>query len=721
MSQGLQKVDALIPLSTAGAAERPLDGRREEQGESMLDRYTDDRAPGRVIGTTAATGAKRSGVDREGVIGIDNGALRIQPLINAGWGRSGIAYGPYPRSNGLAFGAFLLNGHNTSQFELLPDGLKMRLGRWALGAESAPPLVRLRKLLGARQRRYLWRRLLQWIRTGTRFRHVATIDQNLAVGWYATPSPGDPNVQGNGFVMHALGPECGELRTRAGMRCLSVVKGVQNLPIYYLIVLREQGAAYYAASLPGAPGFASFPRMRPLAIDPNGAEQKVHAGIHQSVLGQIGFRVDSRVYAAQVITLAEYRNWFGSAQVADRLVGQGDLHGSPAEAGGTWRVTRGSLLRTAAGVVSGAQQGTALLSAAEPAGLVHMLVKTGARVTGRASIVWRARGEHDYWCFEVDGRQSCLSVVEGGVEAKLPMVADRRLLPNCDNTLQVSDDGECVQVFLNGEALYGGALRDYRLSGEAAVGFQLAQADEHMQLRCFEAHPRSVPIPDAFKFDAPWMPRGERIVASDDFTTAADDLDGLLSPVGQKRWRREFGTGRLQPIARGGARVCASVEKPCPGRTAYTIPWDIPDFADVEVTITPPGTQRGNREKGRGGLIFAQDADNYITLSVFVDDWYGTSIAAFFHVDGFEELYDAVWTNVGRRIHWGVPYEFRVVFDGSRFLAYVDGEPVLYRALSDIYPDWQRMDIRSVGMVANWEWGNDTGSLFERFVARETA
>ena len=101
-----------------------------------------------------------------------------------------------------------------------------------------------------------------------------------------------------------------------------------------------------------------------------------------------------------------------------------------------------------------------------------------------------------------------------------------------------------------------------------------------------------------------------------------------------------------------------------------------------------------------------------------MNDAYGTSISAFFQVDGFEELYDAVWTNVGRRIRWGVPYDFRVAFDGSRFLAFVDGEPVLYRALSDIYPDWAGMEIHRVGMVVNWEWGNDTGTTFRDFVAR---
>ena len=102
-----------------------------------------------------------------------------------------------------------------------------------------------------------------------------------------------------------------------------------------------------------------------------------------------------------------------------------------------------------------------------------------------------------------------------------------------------------------------------------------------------------------------------------------------------------------------------------------------------------------------------------------MDDSYGFSISTFFHVDGYEELYDAVWTNVGRRIYWAVPFTFRVVFDGKRFLAFVNGEPVLYRALSDIYFDWDQLKINRTGIVSNWEWGNDTGSVFRNFAAKD--
>jgi hypothetical protein len=59
-----------------------------------------------------------------------------------------------------------------------------------------------------------------------------------------------------------------------------------------------------------------------------------------------------------------------------------------------------------------------------------------------------------------------------------------------------------------------------------------------------------------------------------------------------------------------------------------------------------------------------------------------------------------------------------VVFDGLRFVAYINEEPLLYRALTDVYPECPGLRIRRVGVTANWEWGNDTGSTFENFAGR---
>ena len=149
------------------------------------------------------------------------------------------------------------------------------------------------------------------------------------------------------------------------------------------------------------------------------------------------------------------------------------------------------------------------------------------------------------------------------------------------------------------------------------------------------------------------------------------------------------------------------------------IGWDNPDFADVQVNITPAGTARGQNEHGLCGLILWQDENNYITINIWRGDSYGgASISCFFHIDGFEDLYDAIWSNVGNRVTHGVPVDMRISFDGMRYMVFLNEEPVLYRALTDVYPDCRPFTINRVGLLANWEWGNDTGSIFRNFVGR---
>jgi hypothetical protein len=69
-------------------------------------------------------------------------------------------------------------------------------------------------------------------------------------------------------------------------------------------------------------------------------------------------------------------------------------------------------------------------------------------------------------------------------------------------------------------------------------------------------------------------------------------------------------------------------------------------------------------------------------------------------------------------ITFGQPYTLRIIFDGNNYCACVNGQTVLYRALTDVYPDLQPLKINRLGIVANWEWGNDTGSAFSNFVAK---
>jgi hypothetical protein len=687
--------------------------------QQFVDSFSDTPA-GSILGSTTSNGVIRKGVDKERVLAIDNGALRIKQLIRPGWGRSGISYGPYTRQNGLAFGTFILNGHNSSQRGYRMEPMRSRIRRWALGTETEKPLERMRRLLKGRQKRHLPRTFLHWLIAGSRLSQHPALDENLAVGWFDSDRPFDPLQRGNSIVVHSLGAECGELWSRAGDSVLKSVRGVQNIPMYYLVVLRERGAAYYAASLLKAPGFNKFPTLRLLGIDPFDTQKEVHAGVHQSVLGQIGWRAETRVYRNQVTLVPEYSQWYGSAHGADQLTGEGSLHISPAETGGQWNVREGDFRRTAEGLITQSLGSEAVLPLPSPAGLVHVLVETNAEKVDNVALLWRVQDDKNFWGFHVSSKGCWLNCTFNGISTDFPLVTDNTLLPNGINSVQVSDDGESIRLYLNGEMLYGGALVDTRLNHALATGVRVSA--KGVRLRDFEAHPREIPVPANLSFQPFGFQDGTRTVFEDDFSgPAGTELAGRSTVSGGGVWKKEIGIGAVKLTGTTAAKVQGSIAQPSPGRLAYTLPWKNSAFADVAVRLTAPGTRRGSREKGRGGLIFWQDERNYLTLSFFVDDWYGTSVAGFFYVDGLEDLYDAVWTNLGKRIYWGVPYDYRVVFDGEKFMCYINEEPVFYRALSDIYPSWRKLEINQIGLVTSWEFGNDTGTIFQDFVAKDRA
>jgi hypothetical protein len=151
------------------------------------------------------------------------------------------------------------------------------------------------------------------------------------------------------------------------------------------------------------------------------------------------------------------------------------------------------------------------------------------------------------------------------------------------------------------------------------------------------------------------------------------------------------------------------------------VPWDDPCFADLEVDVLPPGTARSQGQGSRVGLVFWQDAGTYVVLNVWVDDsptHNGSAVSMFFCSQGHERMANAIWTNIGRRVTWGRRSTLRAASDGEHVLVRVDGEPVLYRRMRDLYPTAPRVAITRVGLAVNREWGDDTGSTFFDFVAR---
>jgi len=519
---------------------------------------------------------------------------------------------------------------------------------------------------------------------------------------------------GNGFVIHASRVfDSGELWARVGPGCFSTCASLQNLTLQYFVVLRERGAIYYASGLAGAHGVGSYPNMRPIAIDSFNEDREVHAGVHQAVLGEIGFTMDTRVHGVRV---AELGADFGTAHAADSLRGVGPLDASTAEEGGLWRAV--GLERTGEGARGRGVEARATLETGRASGLIHALIEPteDSRPTG---LTFRVQDTRNLWAV-VAGPGGCsVRLCEDG---KWMTVAEdpTSLQPGREASLQVVDHGSEFTVGINGAMAFGRRFVDGRLREATGVGLWSSGAGESALIRDFEAHPREVSIPQALDQGPPWSAEGSRILVRDCFAGAQGELAGRVTTAGNKTWRHDLGEGRFEVTGDGAARVHASIGVPSPGRTIYTIDWDDPELADIDVEMTPPGTRRGENHRGRGGMVFWQDRLNYFMINLWLHDNLDTaSISTFFCINGFDDLYDAIWTCTGpNRTKWGVPFRFRSVFDGDHFLVRIDGEPVLQRRLTDVYPRQRPMKITRIGLFTNWEWGTDTGTIFRDLVAR---
>jgi hypothetical protein len=429
--------------------------------------------------------------------------------------------------------------------------------------------------------------------------------------------------------------------------------------------------------------------------------------------------VDTRVYGVQVRHVPELSSWYGAAHVADAMLGDGVLDNASAEIGGRWYTLGGKFERTDGGAIAREASSTAILDGSRRVGVVHCVVEVPESDGGEFGLVWRADRAGN--CLRLLIRRGICRVVResDGTTTEVATTAAASIHPGA-NSVQVIDHGGAATFAINGRTVFDDpvvlpASDEFTGVGICTIG------ETEARFRYFEAHPSEVDLGAILDLPTPWCELGESSVVRHDLSGPEGlDLDGQLIDGGPKCWRREYGNGRIVTRGSAGAIVDGSVDRTNPGSMAYTIDWDDPDFADIAVDITPPGGGSGESEAGRGGLILWQDERNFLTITSFVDDSYeGASIAIFSHLDGFEEIYDAVWSMVSTKIYYGETHRLRVVCDGMRLMIFIDDEPVLYRALTDIYPDRGALSLRRVGLAVNWEWGDDTGSRFNNFVARQ--
>lgn len=491
-------------------SELPPPGLSVELIEHLVaeDLFADVRPAGSVARTRSTSGSARHVTDRERVIAIDNGQLRIGWLAHEGWGRAAVAYGPFADPSGLMLSVSALNGLTSSQSDPRPEGGRAALRRLRATFPHFSP-------------------------------RQPELKDSLHIGWFTSATSSRAPVP-VAAVFHRAGADAnGELWFQVGTRQQRVAGELQNLPARYLVSLDSEAATLHAWSYAGAHGFGPPGSSAPLARLPLGQPlpSELYAVVHQPVLGEVDYRVDTRIES------------------------------------------------------------------------VHVFRAPGPTASLASDLSW----------------------------------------------------------------------------------------------------PRF------------WEPTVGSTVFRDAFEGGSGELDGFQS--GDRHWRRLVGDGVFDLTGRGAVGVRADRDAPNPGRTLYGVPWD-GSAAEVSVTVTPPGSERGQGHNGRGGVTFWQDPDNYLVVNTFLDDGQlGVSISAFLRTAGHEAMYDwdAVWSNVGRRIHWGAPFRLRVAFDGRQFLCRVGDEPVLYRQLTDYRSDAVALQINSVGLAANWEWGDDTGTVFRDFAVRQLA
>lgn len=681
-------------MSTAEPTTRIEPGPGADRSVVLVDHFDADAAPGSLTDTVTPTGHRRLLTDVEGRIGADNGALRIQPLAQPGWGRCGIAYGPFERRAGRVLAVHALNGHNASQTWYHPETTRQR-----------------------------WRRRLGEARRLGRNRREHHYE-NFAVGWFASPAPKTPEHDGNGFVMHSASGDNGELWATIASSPLRVGTGIQNLEIVYAVVLRERGATYYASSITGSHALGAYPEFQPVAVDVAGDQPELYAGVHQRILGEVGYRVDTRVPWVSIVDDPSLAAWHGGALVADRLT-----QDTGADAGPAWSLGQ-QLLRTTSGLTtigagpggSGAEPtgdpalGAAGVDAGRPIGLVHVAIEVSTP-GDRAGVTFRGSGSGSWRCLV--STSACELARRGpegswevlAVDTRHPAIGGRR------HHLQVTDDGTTIGAHLDGQLLFEGWTTAPGPDG-TGVGVVLAGT---ATVADFEAHARAVRLPVAVDRPGPWEPESGPSVVDQAFAEhhaeRPIDLHGTASAEGGPTWLRVEGDGAID-LTSHGARVRADVANPNPGRTIYAFDWVDPTFADLELHLTPPGTAAGQGEECRAGLVLWQDEANYLVANIFLDNLFdGASISTFFRSRGHEDMHDAVWTLV-RPVRFGEACSLRLVSDGHRFLSYLGDRPSLHRSFTDVYPDAPPLAINRVGIVINREWGDDTGTVLHRFTAR---
>lgn len=615
----------------------------------LRDLFESDLVAGYVDGSLAEPGpGNRAVVDTDGIVSIDNGGLRITPPTTTGWGKHGLAY-ELDREPGLAVAFRFIDGDVQS------------------GGTGTP---------------------------------------HIAVGVCPDATPADPTAAGYFVQIDGNGWRGGRLWANFGAAKTSIFDSIKQVEMLLVVVLRATGAAYYITSAAGARnvGLAEWPNVRPIGISPAGSDTTVYASLWQNTLQSGGN--NTRLFEATAKVVNAWSDWYGTAQTADDLrSSSGSISGRTTDTGQSWTLNSGTLTLDSDGAkATGAAIAT--LPCTDSVGLVKATVKTG--VSPKAALIrFRAKDSSNYLWFGADASLVTLRKVVSGVETNIVQSGSWKLSANSTHVLQIIDDGNTIVCLFDGVRV--ATQSDSTLSEYNNIGVRFTTTAD-VWLQDIEAHARSVELPEELQLTPPYERAGDVVVATEDFTGTAGDLDGKQTTTGDRTWQKR-GTGVLE--LDGSGKV---IYDTLSGATAiYTVPWSQHEFVDLEVEHTPPGTGYGAGENAFGGLLFEQDSNNHLYLRSWIDDsqMNASEYEVILMIDGASYIVRRV--NFGTQLAHGVTHTLRMSFDGNRFLAWLDGEPVISYALTDLDPNYAPLIINRVGLRVD---NTNTGSKFDNFVAR---
>lgn len=630
-----------------------------------------DHRPGRL--PTSIAGVKALVVnDPERTISLRGGALRMAPIAEPGWDRSVALIDVGCLEPGQVVWTDVRPAHLSS--ETLPlETRRDRLQVWLLGSRTDSPARRLALLLSpCRHREGPIRRWRRWLKRNEAMHRRAPASVNQIVGLFADTTGTTPADALAGLAVRPLGPRNGgfSIATPGGEPTRHVIDGCTNTSYRMAFIVRPDSILIAVGGEPGT-ALAPAPALSPLGIVHRSvADTPLWLGVSNLIVGQHGFSSDTIIEGLGV----------------DRL-------GASAPGCGVPQATANEH-RTHQRLEAEAIGGVALID-------VRLELEQEGSLElrwGSDSIVSLTRSLARLQC---DGETiSRPLAAHGPVHLSVNVLGGRTRVHVDDQLLLDLPSSGTHQSTSSGTHQSNSAA----LTEVVQINLMSGRVDR------FEVLPFAVG-PVGGPSTSPLLDQGNDVVADQRFDGAA--LVDLAEDEDHD-WQRVLGN---TPIGREYG--VASIVEPLTERTVYLQPNRWSDSVDIETEIEPPPRVEGVLQRCRAGLAAGSGPDNLLMVNAWIDDSYGGgSVSTFLRLDGGEEIFDAVWVNVGAALDWTTPFVLRLQTDGDFYRVMLDGHTVVSRSISDQTRLVPRIEMTHVGIVANWEWGLDTGSLFRRFTVR---